>query len=41
MCDVYVGCGGWFVANGSFVSSWSKISLPEISMCALNFCIVM
>ena len=41
VCNVYVGCGDWFVAGESFVASWYEISLHEIPMCALTFCIVM
>jgi hypothetical protein len=41
VCDVYVGCGDWFATCESFVASWCEISLPEIPMCALTFCIVM
>ena len=37
VCDVYVGCGGWFVAVVPWFASWSAILLPKIPLCALIF----
>ena len=41
VCNMHVGCGGWFVVGGSFDASSYVISLPKIPMSALIICIVM
>ena len=37
MCNVYVGCGDWFVMGGSFVCDFIA---EDYGVCS-NFCIVM
>ena len=41
VCNVYVGCEGWFVQVVPSFASWSLILLSKIPMYIVTFCIIM